>query len=87
MRASERFGKPPKSSQTGRAKSAMPRSEWVRVRCPTVRTRVKEMTLRAQLTGREIRFNTLFSSRLRPLPRVLRGLSTSGSQAAATATG
>ena len=57
------------------------------VRCTTDQTRLKEIALHAQLTGREIRFKAGFSSLLRPFPKVLLGLSTSGNQAAATATG
>ena len=65
----------------------MPRSEWVRVRWPTVLTSTNDVVLRAQLNGLLRRLSTGFFTRLRPLPRVLRGLSTSGSQAAATAAG
>jgi CheY-like chemotaxis protein len=52
-----------------------------------VRASAKEVVLKAQLTGRVTVFSAGLSSRLRPLPKVLCGLSTSGSQAAATATG
>jgi hypothetical protein len=57
------------------------------VRWPTVLTSTKEAVLRAQLKGRLRRSSVGFFSRFRPLPRVLRGLSISGSQAAPTAAG
>jgi hypothetical protein len=65
----------------------MPSNEWVSVRWPTVLTSKKDVVLNAQLRGRLSRFSTGFFVQLRPLPKVLRGLSTSGSQAAATAAG
>jgi hypothetical protein len=57
------------------------------VRWPTVLTSTKDAVLMAQLKGRLRRLSVGFFSRFRPLPRVLRGLSISGSQAAATAAG
>jgi hypothetical protein len=48
---------------------------------------VNDATLKAQLTGRVRKFRVGFFIRLKPLPKRLRGLSTSGSQEEITAAG
>jgi hypothetical protein len=48
---------------------------------------MNDATLKAKLIGRVRRFRVGFFIRLKPLPRRLRGLSTSGSQEEITAAG
>ena len=72
---------------TTATKSATPSREWVRVRCPTVQVSTNDVILKIQLAGRVIAFSTGLLVRLKPLPSRLRGLSTSGIQAATTAAG